>query len=158
MKLNSSLKAPNGPYFVVLPACKMCLDNGCHIIVRGARQNAQAKQDKLDAQAIRDAARQAKVMANEGAAIVAEAPAEAPSKTFVAKAHSKSRKRVATRYTLILACIIVYIHAYCIAQHIAPLLTMMCGSWLCRMTDDTTGRTTRSKRGSKGGKRRFARQ
>jgi hypothetical protein len=62
------------------------------------------------------------------------------------------------RYTLILACIIVYVHAYCIAQHIAPLITMMCGSWLCRMTDHTNGRTTRSKRGSKGGKRRSARQ
>jgi len=89
---------------------------------------------------------------------VAEAPAEEHAKASAAKAPSKSRKRVATMYTLIHACIIIYMHAYCIAQHIAPLLTMMCGSWLCRMTDDTTCRTTRSKRGSKGGKRRSVRQ
>ena len=151
---------PDGPYSVVLPACKMCLDNGCHIIVRGARQNAQAKQDKLDAQATRDAARQTNVMASEGAATVAEAPEEAPSTSHVAKAPSKSRKRVATRYAYMHYCIYVciYMHACCIAQNFAPLLIMICGSWLCRMTDDTSGRTTRSKRGSKGGKRRFARQ
>jgi hypothetical protein len=78
-------------------------------------------------------------------ATFAEAPAEEPAKASVAKAPSKTRKRVASRYTVILACIIVYMHAYCIAQYIAPLLTMRCGSWLCRMTDDTTvGRTTLS--------------
>ena len=110
-----------------------------------------------------EAARQSKVMASEDAATVAGAPPEehakaSDAKASKAKAPSESRKRVATRYTLILACIIVYMHAYYIAQHIATLLKMMCCSWLCRMTDDTIGRTTRSKRGSKGGKRRSTRR
>ena len=77
---------------IVLPACKMCLDNGCHIIVRRARQSAQAKQYKLDDQAVRDAARQARVMASEGAATTTEVHAEEH-----AKAPSKRRKRDATR-------------------------------------------------------------
>ena len=49
IELNSSFKAPDGPYSVVLLICNMCLDNGCHIIVRGARQNAEVQQAKLDA-------------------------------------------------------------------------------------------------------------
>ena len=53
-EFNYSLKAPHGPYYIVLPSCKMRLDNGCHIIVHGVRQNAQAKQDKLDAQTVRE--------------------------------------------------------------------------------------------------------
>ena len=105
VELSSSLKAPNGPYSVVLPACKMCLNNGCHIIVRGARQNAQAKKDKLDAEAAREASREA------------QTNAEATSTT-----QAKSRKRIATRYAYMYVCM----HENYIDQHIAPLLTMMC--------------------------------
>jgi hypothetical protein len=43
VELNSSLRAPDGPYSLVFRVCKICLDNGSHIIVRGTRQNAQAK-------------------------------------------------------------------------------------------------------------------
>jgi hypothetical protein len=91
VELNSFLKAPDGPYSVVLPSCKMCFVNGCHITVRGARQNSQAKEDTLDAQAAREAGRRALVMASEEAATVAEASAIAPS---------KSRKRTTTKYIL----------------------------------------------------------
>jgi len=41
------LKAPIGPYSVVLPVCKACLNDGYDIIVRSARQNANAKQAKM---------------------------------------------------------------------------------------------------------------
>ena len=51
----------------------MCLGNGCRIILHGVRHNAQAEQDKLDAQAVRELDRQAHVMACEGAVTVAEA-------------------------------------------------------------------------------------
>jgi hypothetical protein len=120
VELNSSLKAPDGPYSVVLPACKLCLNNGCHIIVRGARQNAQAKQDKIDAKAAREARREAEAMASAGAATTS--PAAEATLTSHAK---KSRKRTATRYN----CMHMRVHAYCIAKHIAPLIlfiTMIC--------------------------------
>ena len=58
IEMNSHLKAPEGPYSVVLPICKACMDSGCHIIVRNARQNATAKQAKLDAKHAREVARQ----------------------------------------------------------------------------------------------------
>ncbi len=47
IELNPSLKAPIGPYSVVLPICKACLDDGFNIIVRAARQTANAKQAKM---------------------------------------------------------------------------------------------------------------
>ncbi len=53
--INTSLKAPEGPYSFVLHFCEQCLANGCHVVVRGARQNAQAKQAKLDAMVARAA-------------------------------------------------------------------------------------------------------
>jgi hypothetical protein len=49
VELNTQLKAPEGPYSVVLPICKSCIDSGCHISVRDARQNAAAKQANLEA-------------------------------------------------------------------------------------------------------------
>ena len=58
--MHPSLKAPAGPYSVVLPVCKDCLDGGCQIIARNARQNAESKKNKLDAEAARKAARQEK--------------------------------------------------------------------------------------------------
>ena len=42
LEFNSSFKVSVGPYSVVNPTCKVCLDNGCNIIVRGAKQNAQS--------------------------------------------------------------------------------------------------------------------
>ena len=41
----------------MLPACKECLENGCIVIVRAARQNAEANQAKIDAAATREAGR-----------------------------------------------------------------------------------------------------
>ena len=58
VELNTNLKHREGPYSVVLPVCKACLENGCNIIVREARQNAQAKQARIDAKAAREAGRQ----------------------------------------------------------------------------------------------------
>jgi hypothetical protein len=58
VELNSNLKAPEGPYSIVLPVCKACLENGCSIIVRAARQNAEAKQARIEAAAARKAGRQ----------------------------------------------------------------------------------------------------
>ncbi len=58
IELNSSLKAPIGPYSVVLPICKACLDDGYEIIVRAARQNANAKQAKMQIENARELARE----------------------------------------------------------------------------------------------------
>ncbi len=96
IELNSCLKAPDGPYSVVLPICKMCLDNGCHIIVRGARQTVEVKQAKLDAKVVREIRRQEKDVANKRAATLAEAREEAREEAPTATP-SKSRKRNATR-------------------------------------------------------------
>ena len=54
--MNTHLKAPNGPYSVVLPICKACIDDGCPIIVRSARNNANTKQARLEKQDAREAA------------------------------------------------------------------------------------------------------
>ncbi len=58
VELNPSLKAPIGPYSVVLPICKACLDDGYNIIVRAARQNANAKQAKIQIENARELARE----------------------------------------------------------------------------------------------------
>ncbi len=58
IELNSSLKAPIGSYSVFLPICKACLDDGCNIIVRAARQNANAKQARMEIENARDLARE----------------------------------------------------------------------------------------------------
>ena len=57
VELNTALKAPDGPYSIVLPICEECLAKGCRVVVRAARRNAQAKQAKMDAKAARDARR-----------------------------------------------------------------------------------------------------
>ena len=41
----------------MLPICAECLANGCRVVVRAAKQNAQAKQAKMDAKVARDARR-----------------------------------------------------------------------------------------------------
>ena len=67
VELNTSLKAPDGPYSIVLPICDQCLATGCHVVVRGARQNAQAKQAKLDAMVARAARSQEVEVVGEAA-------------------------------------------------------------------------------------------
>jgi hypothetical protein len=47
--LNTSLKAPEGPYPVFFPICMAYLDSGCNIFVRSARQNARPKHARLEA-------------------------------------------------------------------------------------------------------------
>jgi hypothetical protein len=53
VELSTPLKAPDGPYSIVLPICEQCIANGCRVVVRGARQNAQAKLDAMVARAAR---------------------------------------------------------------------------------------------------------
>ncbi len=60
LNVNASHKAPEGPHSIVLPICEECMDKGLHIIVRAARQNAEAKQARLNSQAAREALRQEK--------------------------------------------------------------------------------------------------
>jgi hypothetical protein len=58
VELHAHIKAPEGPYSIVLPICKSCLDDGCHIILRHARKNSNAKQGRLDAERARGVLRQ----------------------------------------------------------------------------------------------------
>jgi hypothetical protein len=63
--LNTHLKAPEGPYSIVLPICKECIYIGCHIVVHSARQNAVAKEARLDADHERKVLRQEMAVAKE---------------------------------------------------------------------------------------------
>jgi hypothetical protein len=76
VELNNQLKAPEGPFSIVLPICKSCIDSGCHIIVRVARQNAASKQANLEAKQARKVLRQehTRVEEAEATAIVGEDP------------------------------------------------------------------------------------
>jgi hypothetical protein len=65
IEMNTHLKAPEGPYSLVLPICKACIDSGCHIIVRSGRQNANAKQARLDASRAREVLRQEKALGED---------------------------------------------------------------------------------------------
>ena len=104
--MHPSLKAPAGPYSVVLPVCKECLDGGCQIIARNARQNAESKKNKLDAEAARKAARLEK--AAEAAAKEEEAqrqqkatdagPSAGSGTGPAAPAQPKGRGKRATRF------------------------------------------------------------
>ena len=58
--LNAYLKAHEGPYSIVSPICENCIAMGRHIIVRAARQNAQAKRARLYAHVAIEARRQEK--------------------------------------------------------------------------------------------------
>ena len=64
--MNTHLKAPKGPYSIVLSICKACIDSDCHIIVRSARQNANAKQARLEADRAREVLRQENAISNAG--------------------------------------------------------------------------------------------
>ena len=72
IEMNSHLKALEGPYSIVLPICKACMDSGCHIIVRNARQNSTAKQAKLDAKHAREVARQENAVVENAPNVVVE--------------------------------------------------------------------------------------
>ena len=104
VELNSHLKAPESPYSVVLPACKVCLENGCNIILRVARQNAEAKQAKIDSAAAREAGRKERDDVIEAAAkAIAPSVAIAVASTIATPDASsapkpKSKKRTSTRY------------------------------------------------------------
>ncbi len=91
MELNTNLKHQEGPYSVVLPVCKACLENGCNIIVRAARQNAQAKQATIDDMAAREAGRQERVDI-EADATPAATPVATPATIALPK--PKSNKRI----------------------------------------------------------------
>ena len=53
--MNTSLKAHEGPYSLVLPICKACMESGCNIVVRSTRQNAKAKHTRMDLDRDREA-------------------------------------------------------------------------------------------------------
>jgi len=97
IEMNSHLKAPEGPYSVVLPICKACMDSGCHIIVRNARQNATAKQAKLDAKHAREVARQENAVVENASNVVVEDASivgvEDASNVVVEEAPSNPRRR-----------------------------------------------------------------
>ena len=57
IELNSSLEAPIGPYSMVLPICRACLDECHNIIASAARLNANAKQTKMQFENGRELAR-----------------------------------------------------------------------------------------------------
>ena len=59
-----------GPYLVVLPICKACIESGCHVIVRSARVNAKAMHARLEQENAREAAkaREAEAVASSLAA------------------------------------------------------------------------------------------
>ena len=83
--MNTSLKAPEGPYFVVLYIGQVCVVSGCHIIVRAIGQTARVKQAMLDVAASRVGRRQDKVVVDEAHIMIDDAL------TF-ACVQSKSRK------------------------------------------------------------------
>ncbi len=101
--MNSHLKALKGPYSVVLPACKVCLENGCNIIVRVAMQNAKAKQAMIDSAAAREAGRKERDDVEAVAKAIAHSAAIAVASTIATPDASsapkpKSKKRTSTRY------------------------------------------------------------
>ncbi len=109
VEFNSNLNISEGYYSVVLPVCKVCLENGCNIIVRVARQNTKAKQAKIEAAATREAGRQ--VREDEAAAIagaivaattIASNPAATPATTSAPKANSRKRIRRVCVYLVLL--------------------------------------------------------
>ena len=57
---------------MVLPICKACLDYGCNIVVRAARQNAKAKHARMEIDMDREALR-AEILAADEAREVAPA-------------------------------------------------------------------------------------
>ena len=104
IEMNTHRKAPKGPYSVMLPICKACMDGGCRIIVRNSRQNDTAKQAKLDAKHAREVARQEHAVVEDASNVVVEDA----SNVVVDVATSNPRR--SRRHTRTLApCIYCYI-------------------------------------------------
>ena len=76
VELNSNLEYREGPYYVLLPVCKVCLQNDCNIIVRATRQNALAKQARIDVEATKEVGRQEHDIV---AAVAMDSPIAAPT-------------------------------------------------------------------------------
>ena len=91
--MHSHLMAQNGgPYYIVLHICEVCIASGYHILVRGTRQNAEAKQAKIDAKKARDVARLEEATATAQANAM-DAQASASAKSGAHPQPKKSRKR-----------------------------------------------------------------
>jgi hypothetical protein len=70
VELHNYLKALEGPYAIVLPICKACVESGCHIIVRNSKQNDSVKQARLDAERGRELLRQEKATREDALRVV----------------------------------------------------------------------------------------
>ncbi len=94
----------------MLPICKVCLQNGCNIIVRAATQHALAKEARIGVEAAKEAGRQEHDIVTT-AAIVPSIAAPTPVATSVVTPvatsaaatapRPNSRKRTSTRCMLI---------------------------------------------------------
>jgi hypothetical protein len=93
IELNTSLKAPEGPYSVVLPICKACMESGCNIVVRSARQNAKAKHARMDLDKDREALH-AEVLEVEEAS-------EAPAPTTTLPKKKRNIRSTRNRYEIL---------------------------------------------------------
>ena len=89
--LSASLKAPKGPYSIVLPICEDCIVVGRHNDVRTARQNAQVKQVKFDAHVARESRRQE----NDVEEVDASIPTSSSAEPLAPTQPGKHRKRTA---------------------------------------------------------------
>ncbi len=98
--MNPSLKAPNGPYHLVLPICKRCYDNGCDITVHGSHQNGRATCTRLDAkkrlEALREVDADAQGLPHENAVLPAS---EEPAPTQTKRKTPATRKRATPKRT-----------------------------------------------------------
>jgi len=106
VELNSNLKYPECPYSVVLPVYKVCLQNGCNIIVLATRRNALAKQARVDVEAVKEAGRQ------EYDLVVADAtPVTTPAAIPDANAAPRpnSTKRTLTRRVCVYICLLLHL-------------------------------------------------
>ena len=102
VELHAHIKAPEGPYSLVLPICKACIDSGCHIIVRSGRQNANAKQARLDASHAREVLRQEKALGEDspnGVSSAGVVDEEAQATGVVEEQHDKRSPRRSRRNT-----------------------------------------------------------
>ena len=98
--LNPSLKAPDGPYRLVLPIRKQCYDNGCSILVRGSHQNARVKRTRLDAEKRLEALREEDVVTEGLQQEDAVLPAsEEPAPTQTKRKTRATRKRATPKRT-----------------------------------------------------------
>jgi len=118
MELHSHLKHREGPYFVALPVCKACLENGCNIIVCAAIQHARAKQSRINDEAVKESGRQynaALEAAKTDDITRASTPVATPAATPVATPapKPKSRMRTSTRceclYILLLPFLLLHV-------------------------------------------------